>query len=316
MTLNQLALQFMTLGQTQSSLVIFGALLLGGLLGATIGKPKGIMARGSFFALSLLMHFGFKLLVFASRFVLPEIGISFGLVGQLGLIFVLLLLFGFFYGQIAVARGRDLYGRSIAAVIAFIPVIGWLWFIFGPSRDEPVGDYVKLPGLLKGGLAFLVGVACMVGVYFLGKEQRRITQPISDAVAEIEAEIETKGIENLEIEPDFGLYIRVGGLKMTLDSIAEAERSGIGEEGNPLLSASVEDDTLTFVMSLVDTVDPQSVDLEALNQSLVRDYCEDQLYRPIFEAGGTFTFDFRSEDEAPLTKVSINEEACAALDTP
>ncbi len=315
MTLNQLAFQFLALNQTHTSLVVAGAMAIGGLLGATVGRPKGLMARGSFFALSLLLHFSFKLLTYAMRFVLPEFGITLGLLDVLVFSLLLLLLFGYFYGQIAVARARDLYGRSTAAAIAFIPGIGWLWFILGASRDEAVADYIKLPGILKGGLAFLVGVACMVGVYFVRQEEKRQTLPFDDIVAQFEAELETKDLKDLDFEPDYGLYIRASSLEMTLESIAAAEREGIGKDDSAVLAANAEGKVLTLVLSLAGAENEQGIDYDYLNTGFIRDYCEDPLYMPIFEAGGTMTFDFRGEQDLPLAKVSIHEDACASLAT-
>lgn len=314
MTPTQLAFQFMTLSGGQRILVVFGLMAVGGLIAVLLARPKGLLTRPSYFALTVLLHFGHTLLSFIADLLFPKLGIDYSMAGQVGTTFVLAIVFGFFWIQLAIARGRDLYGRGIAALIAVIPALGWLWLVFGPSRDEPVADYIKLPNVLRGSLAVLVGLAGMVGVYLVNQEEKRRMQPVTDFASQIEGELETMDIEDLEMEPDYGLFIKLIGLEATLQSIAEAESSGtLSEAGNGVLAAHAEGKTLTLVFKIAGLFGPEYVDHEFVNNGFVREQCEDKDYAAIFEAGGTLTFDFRGEEEVALTTVAINQGACDEL---
>ncbi len=312
MSLTQLAFQIIQLSPSQFLLLAIGVLALGAVVSMIVARPKGVMRGGSFFGLSLLLHFAYMASSFVMRHALPSFGVHLSITTQIYSVLILVLVFGFFFGQMAVARARDVYGRAIYAYIAFIPLIGWLYFSFAQSQGRPVADEVQLPRVLKGGWAVLLGLACMVGVYLINQAKDRM-QPVGLPVL-TEQELDSLGfdaseIENAEVITDYGLIIQLVGLEGTLQSIAEGEEPRIFEDGNALLSAEAEGNTLTMVFQLPNGSPADDIDQEGFS----RDYCQDADYLPIYEAGGTLKFEMRNEDKEALATIVVNQDACQAM---
>ena len=312
MSLSQLAFQIVELQPWKMALLTYGVMVFGAVVGVIVVRPKGVMRGGSFFGLSLLLHFVHKVLSFVMNHAMPSYGVPLSLTAQIFGMLILTFVFGLFFGQLAIARARDIHGRAIFAYIAFIPAIGWLYFCFAESREEPVAEEVKLPQVLKGGWAVLVGLACMLGAYLVGQAKDRLPEPGVRFLTQQEfdsLEIDEADLENPDVRIGYGGFIEQVGLEATLRGMALSEVLQTYEDGTAMLSASALGNTLTYRLMVPHVSTADDIDREGLSRA----YCEDADYHPIYEAGGVLKFEIVGEGKAPVVTIAVNQDVCQTL---
>jgi hypothetical protein len=319
-TLTQLAFQFLTLGAGTRMAILGGVILLGGLVSLIGARPTARLARAPYFALATGLHFTSELLnstIFANQ--LGKVGLSFDLgVSQL-LSVLVLFAFGFFWGRLALARSRDIFGSGKFAYIAFVPLLGYLWFIFAPAYDrhgrpesmradsQPPAVRTEQPFVLQGGSAIVLGLAFMLALAVVKSVDREATREVREFVNTID-------VENLEdnpaFQPDYALMIRLGGLESLLQSIVAAERPSTIEPGFDFRGANLDGKTLSYVYAIEALTEADTEAAEEVVAGITGTFCADKDFLAIVEAGGTIEVVLLGSEDAQLALGTVAEGQC------
>ncbi len=180
--MEELAFQYATLSESDRGLVLWVITVIGAIVAAFTTRSASELQRAGYFAFSgmlfLLMIFvsvGTMTFAFSGMFFLLMTFISVGTMTLLlvqaivggfswviaGLEILIILVFGFFFGRVAMARSRDAYGHSGMAVLAFVPLAN-LWLLFTPSKNKISANRVPTIPLLSGGLGVVSGLVMLI----------------------------------------------------------------------------------------------------------------------------------------------------------
>jgi hypothetical protein len=154
-------MQFILFDPTQQTLYQAAALLAGGLIGLLFLGPKGHMDRAPFFAMASAIWLLFDLSTTAALSQLARsVPIySSGLASSPLLVLAPALIAGLALGSLAAARARAIFGQTRFALLAFVPLVGFLFFVFAKTRSTGPQGSMTLPVYLTGSHGVQLGVA-------------------------------------------------------------------------------------------------------------------------------------------------------------
>ncbi|QNT69003.1 hypothetical protein [Defluviicoccus vanus] len=168
--LEELAYRFLEQGYTVRYLTGSGAVVLGGTVAALVWTEVGRLQRAPYFALSALLLLA-SAVVESVQLAQPQMAAA-GLLWAILLIDMLrLLVFGFLYGVVAMARSQDAYGTRGYAVLAFAPVAN-LILLFRPSKDDAAAGGAWAVAL-RGRRGVVCGLLATMAAFLAIEVQRR-----------------------------------------------------------------------------------------------------------------------------------------------
>lgn len=206
--LEELAVQY--INQTEGNLraIGYGLIIFGGIIAGATSKSKSEMVRAPYFACLTFLTLAASATQIVWLQSLPAMAGGY-LWTLMAVDVVTIIVVGFFFGLIAMARSRDAYGHGRLAALAFIPIAG-LWLLMTPSKNAVSANRAPTIPLLTGGAGVLSGFVVLITTAALNV---LIEQEINRQVERIQTE---PALQQMSIE----FMIRSEGLEATLRAIA------------------------------------------------------------------------------------------------
>lgn len=286
--MEELAFQYAALSESNPQGVSWVIVVIGAVIAALTIRSESEIQRADYFALSGQFFLLFAVVVMGTLTLLVE-AIAGGFFWVIvGLEIFVTLVFGFFFGRIAMARSRDAYGHSRAAFLAFIP-LGNLWLLFTPSKNEISANRVSMIPLLSGGLGVFSGFVMLAAGIAIS------------AYSVVEAE---RAVEEAVAEGRFNERF----LDQTLEQMAaELATPMIVDEVTTLVRMETDEHTVRYVYELSSDADTLSI---SMRTGLVQQNCTNEALRPIFEAGATIEHLYLRSDGTEVGRVTVRREIC------
>lgn len=232
--------------------------------------------------------------------------------------------FGFFWGRLAIPRARDIFGSAKFAYIAFVPLIGYLWFVFAPGRDHPMvlaktdeerkkagffrGE-PSLPFFLKGSAPILLGFLFLLAGPLISFADRQFTKEIRGFAASFDAnDLEN----NPDYQPDYALLIKLMGLEAVLASMAEAESETEIEPGFTFRQAVAEGKTLSYIYALEGLGQERMEEVQDVAETIGQTFCENEGLAHVYAAGGTIKLVIWGAQDQELAGKVFDQATCSS----
>ena len=195
------------------------------------------------------------------------------------------------------ARSNDAYGHARYAALGFIPIAN-LWLLFTPSKDD---FNVKLPALLTGGAAVILGLVISVGGRGFGIA---IQQSIENYVA---------NSTNYETSVKIGdrwmsYYISMGELEEAMLFLKESE--GVGskiDEITILQDIVIDGDTMEYQFRITDN---SITGFTQEQRNTWENYVCDS-YEVLINGGAMIIWHYYSNTQPILARIIGNSEVCS-----
>ncbi len=286
--LEDLAYQYYITSESNPRTISWGIVVAGAIVAALVNRSASELRRAPYFALQWLLLLLTAIVSSGSIAFLVQ-AIAGGFVWMVVAVEVLATaVSGFFFGHIAMARSRDAYGHSRAAVLAFIPLAN-LWLMVTPSKNEISANRVPTIPLLSGGLGILSGFVMLAGGIFL------------ETYIEVVA---SRAIEKASEEGVFNKRFLVRTLEKSAKEVATPMTV---DEVTTLLRVEADGRTLRYVYEI--SSDPEILAV-SMRTELVNQICTFQALRPVIEAGATIEYLYLRRDLSEVGTVTITREIC------
>ena len=286
--MEELAWQYATLSESNPQGVSWTITVIGAVVAAFTTKSASELQRAGYFACSGLF---FVLMAGVSVGVLPMIvpaiiGGYFSLV--VGLEVLTSLVFGFFYGRIAMARSRDAYGHGRAAALAFIPLAN-LWLLTTPSKNKISANRVPMIPILSGGLGIVSGLVMLTAGVAIS------------AYSTVEAE---RVVQKANAEGGFNERV----IDQALEQMAAELTAPLTvDEVTILVRMEADKKTLRYVYEISSNLETLS---SSMRTGLVQHNCTYEALKPVIEAGATIEHLYLRSDGAEVGTVTVKREVC------
>ena len=195
------------------------------------------------------------------------------------------------------ARSNDAYGHARYAALGFIPFAN-LWLLFTPSKDDFT---VKLPALLTGGTAVVLGLVLSVGGRGFGiSMQQALDNYIANSTP---YETSVKVTERW-----MSYYISIDEIEEGMLFLKELE--GVGSKIDDITTLQdiiIGDETMEYQFRITDN----SVTTIAQQQrNTWENYICDN-YEVLINGGATIIWHYYSDTQPALARIVVNSEVCS-----
>ena len=297
--LEDLAYQYSSLSEGNLRALHYAIAVLGGIVGGFTSRSTTELRRAPYFALSCLVILATGAVSYASvPFLVTAMSDGF-LWAIVAADLAVSLVGGFFIARLAQARSRDAYGRSNAAVLAFIPIGNFL-LLLAPSKNEASPNRVQTIPLLSGGLGVVMGFAIFVSGVALNVQSQIAAEKEVQAAVEADPNLSARSIDAM---------LTAQGLDATLRQIAAEVPPQQVDETTTLLRVEAEATTLRYIYR-VDT-DAQNLP-ESMRLGLTKRNCTSEAMAPFIQAGATIEHFYGRPDGTELGTVTITQTICEA----
>jgi len=195
------------------------------------------------------------------------------------------------------ARSNDAYGHARYAALGFIPFAN-LWLLFQPSKDDFT---VKLPALLTGGTAVVLGLVLFVGGrgFGIGIEQTLENYIMNSTNYETKVKISKRWMS---------YYISMGEIEEGMLFLKESEDVGSKIDDITILQDIVIDaDTMEYQFRITDN----SVTAYTQQQrNTWENYICDN-YEVLINGGAMIIWHYYSDTQPVLARIIGNSEVCS-----
>ncbi len=290
--LEDIALRYVNQSEYELRAIHYGLVILGAIIAGVVNKSKDELARAPYFAYSALIFFFVSAVGIVWLQSLPAID-----GGYLWVLMVVsvaaVIIGGFLFCKIAIARSLDVHGHGRMAALAFIPLAN-LWLLSRPSKNAVSANRAPTIPLLTGGLGVLSGfimlIAAMgVTVYIEQEVNRMVAEPASQQ-AGIEIVVRSQGLEKTLL-----FMVADPQTPITIDNITTLAR--IEADGTQLIRTYIVDSPLKTI----------SDELRARSTNGI---CAHGPFIPLLRAGGTIREVYIKPDDSPIGVILVTRNLC------
>lgn len=281
------AIKILNFSEITLTYLFFGFMVVGGIVAGFFSRSKTKIPRTLYFAYSSFLFLCISAFSFIWLLTIPALT-----GGYLWLLLfingVLFIIYGYFYGVIAMARSRDAYGNAKQAFLAFIPLAN-LILLFKASQNKlatspTITILTGAKGILVGFLAIFAGSALSV---FLERE-----------MASLEPTEQAETLDNL---------LAAQGLETTLKQIASEVFPQQLDETTLLKKVEANKTELSYIYEV-------SVEIEKLDPSaitaLIQQNCNYEFLTHLIKAGTTIKHIYFRLDGSRIDTVTVTRQIC------